>query len=111
MIGIIKKIISAISGNPIESDLMSRAVDITTQTEIPLSIGNLANSISSQDDIDELIYQSHLDDQMFHDQMDQDRMFQDQMQRDMHDPYLNPGQDIVVDESYHGIDHGGNDHF
>jgi hypothetical protein len=28
---------------------------------------------------------------------------------DPHDPYTNPGLDIVVDESYHGIDHGSAD--
>lgn len=30
----------------------------------------------------------------------------DENGRDMNDPYINPGVDIVVDESYHGIDHG-----
>lgn len=25
---------------------------------------------------------------------------------DLFDPYTNPGTDILVDESYHGIDHG-----
>ncbi|MFC0187271.1 hypothetical protein ACFFJY_03180 [Fictibacillus aquaticus] len=39
------------------------------------------------------------DDHSFHD----DQF--DQMNH-MHDPYINPGVDIVVDESYHGIDHG-----
>jgi len=29
--------------------------------------------------------------------------------QDMHDPYLNPGQDIVVDEHHHSFDHGFND--
>lgn len=32
-----------------------------------------------------------------------------QQLQDMHDPYMNPGQDIVVDEHFHNIDHGFND--
>ena len=31
---------------------------------------------------------------------------QQEMMRHMSDPYENPGTDLVVDESYHGIDHG-----
>ncbi|WP_182102484.1 hypothetical protein [Niallia taxi] len=38
-------------------------------------------------------------------QMELQRMMEQSM-----DPYQNPGVDIVVDESYHGIDHGMNDH-
>lgn len=37
--------------------------------------------------------------------MDDDYLLQ-QQQHDLHDPYKTPGVDIVVDESYHGIDHG-----
>ena len=46
-------------------------------------------------------------------QMDQEALEQ-QMQRQMDqnlaeisDPYIQPGLDICVDESFHGIDHGG----
>ncbi|WP_031516238.1 hypothetical protein [Desulfofalx alkaliphila] len=40
-----------------------------------------------------------------------DRQLIDQQQLDelmnqIHDPYLNPGLDLLVDESFHGIDHG-----
>ena len=41
--------------------------------------------------------------QQLHDQMGQFTM---QMQQQAHDPYMHPGIDFVIDESYHGIDHG-----
>ncbi|SES90243.1 hypothetical protein SAMN05216389_103115 [Oceanobacillus limi] len=39
-----------------------------------------------------------------------DDNFHHQSGHDPHDPYTNPGLDIVVDESYHGIDHGSGIH-
>ena len=38
-----------------------------------------------------------------------DNMINLSLSQEMHDtfdPYTNPGQDIVVDEVYHGVDHG-----
>ncbi len=48
---------------------------------------------------------------LFQQQIEEDVHRQQHLQalqhmQDMHDPYKNPGQDIVVDEHYHHIDHG-----
>ncbi|ADH97764.1 hypothetical protein [Salisediminibacterium selenitireducens] len=49
----------------------------------------------------DLFTEFHNASQLFH----HDQEFQKEM-NDSHNPYVNPGQDIIVDESYHGIDHG-----
>ncbi|MFD1706893.1 hypothetical protein ACFSCZ_09135 [Siminovitchia sediminis] len=98
MITFIKKMFNVLNGNQMESDLMSRAMDSALQDKAGMlgsTLGSFSGS-SYPDDIEDLVYQSHMDDQML---------------RDMHDPYLNPGQDIVVDEVYHGIDHGSDHHY
>src|SRR5699024_2293190 len=86
------------------------------------------DSHNNDDALEQLIYDQQIteQDQQFVDQHMQDmqhfndmnQMHQDQQFMDnMNDPYLNPGQDQVIDESYHGIDHhdfhdsGHNDHF
>ena len=43
-------------------------------------------------------------DQQVHAMMQDDLIMQQQL--DMTDPYQHPGLDIIVDESFHGIDHG-----
>src|SRR5690625_2569466 len=38
---------------------------------------------------------------------EQNQINQDMQQlQDMHDPFTNPGQDMIIDEQHHGIDHG-----
>lgn len=49
-----------------------------------------------------LLFQHQMEEEMRQQQHLQDL----QHMQDMHDPYRNPGQDIVVDEHYHHIDHG-----
>ena len=44
--------------------------------------------------------QQQMDQEMLHQQMDQEIA-------EMSDPYIHAGLDICVDESFHGIDHGG----
>lgn|SRR5690625_201853 len=34
------------------------------------------------------------------------RLEMEREMNDMHDPYVNPGQDMMIDENHHGIDHG-----
>ena len=45
-------------------------------------------------------------------QMEEMQTMEQQLQEmvERQDPYLHPGIDIVVDESYHGINHGSLDH-
>lgn len=102
MFDFIKKMINAFNGNQSESDLMSRAVDSAMQGKTGMfssALSSLSSKSDYHDDMDQLMYQMHVDEQM------------EQMHRDMHDPYLNPGQDFVVDEVYHGIDHGNDHHY
>lgn len=40
----------------------------------------------------------------------QNLMNEQEILRMMHDPYLNPGLDVVVDNQYHGIDNGMEPH-
>lgn len=55
--------------------------------------------------LQQIINEHHQQSLLFQQQMEENMLHQQQLQ-DMHDPYQNPGQDIVVDEHYHHIDHG-----
>ena len=48
--------------------------------------------------------QQQMDQEMLNQQMQQQM---DQEIAEMNDPYIHSGLDVCVDESYHGIDHGG----
>lgn len=85
------------------SELMKRATDLSMKDQNwnhvksdSFSFGLSNRHDDFYDDMDELVRQ----------QMESVDIHQTHM--DMHDPYNNPGVSIVVDESYHGIDHGTN---
>ena len=83
------------------SSLMAKAMESAKMNSFdsPAFLSN--DTAGSFDDLEDMMLQQQMDDQLL----------MDQQMRDMHDPYLNPGQDIVVDESYHGIDHGADHSF
>lgn len=96
---LIRKITSLLSiKDKKESDLMTSALELTLKNQTYSStfsgISGLSHSSNSDDDFDLFM----------HDTLDEE------MHRH-HDPYLNPGQDIVVDEVYHGIDHSHHDDY
>lgn len=96
------------------SDLMERAMNSAMMDQMNASqLSNISDSLRDDDHMLEQFMRENQEREFMNQQMhdDQDREFMEQQMRDMHDPYLNPGQDIVVDESYHGIDHGSDDSF
>lgn len=89
---IMKKIFSFLtSSTSKESSLMERATEIALgQTTFSHRAGE------SHSVFDDSNYNHDFDD--FQNELHQQNQH-------LHDPYINPGQDIVVDEVYHGIDH------
>ncbi|WP_342536922.1 hypothetical protein [Sporosarcina sp. FSL K6-3508] len=86
------------------SELMKRATDLGMKD-------SKWNNFKS----DSLLFSSSSRHDDFSDEMDElerqqfESLELQQNHIDMHDPYINPGVSIVVDESYHGIDHGSAD--
>lgn len=100
MLSLIKKILAIFSsGESSTSSLMERALE----SSVTDNVGRTALFLShdAHDDLDDMMMQQQALD---------NELLQQQIMRDMHDPYLNPGQDHVVDETYHGIDHGMDHH-
>lgn len=89
-----KKIMAVFSGDH-PSSLMEKAMDSVLLDSD--QIGNAASSLLS-------------DSMKFHGHDDLEEMMLQQQIQDMHDPYKNPGLDLVIDEHYHGIDHGMDHH-
>ncbi|EGQ26794.1 hypothetical protein HMPREF9372_1185 [Sporosarcina newyorkensis 2681] len=85
------------------SELMKRATDLAAQDSKWNHFKGksfLFSSSSRHDDFSERM--EELERQQF------EGLEIHQTHMDMHDPYINPGVSIVVDEPYHGIDHGTN---
>ena len=76
---------------------MARALELEAMEKTGIVSSNLLSLMKGDDvaydELEEMMHQQEITNQL-----------------NMHDPYLNPGQDHVVDEVYHGIDHGS-DHF
>lgn len=103
----------------VSSSLIERATNSALMSEnnfapTDLTSEGLTQFFHDNEELEQLQQQ-----QLLHDYLHQQQIY-DQQQHDleqlqhiqnMHDPYLNPGQDIVVDETYHGHDHGFDDHF
>ncbi|MBY0221588.1 hypothetical protein [Sporosarcina aquimarina] len=86
------------------SELMKRATDLSVKdpkwnnfNSNSFLFGSSSRHDDFSDEMDELERQQFESLEIHHSHMD------------MHDPYINPGVSIVVDESYHGIDHGSAD--
>src|SRR5690606_27223323 len=91
------------------SELMRRANDLTMMDAKLNSIptGDLIESFLNADSSsphDSTFAMTDLENQQHEDFINQ------QLHADLHDPHLHPGLDIVVDETYHGIDHGSSFH-
>lgn len=96
-------------GSSSTSDLMERARDSAMMDQ--MANASFSDSYSDESLQDMMDGQYALLDHEEQIRQIDDQNFQQRVMEEMHDPYLNPGQDIVVDESYHGIDHGMDDSF
>lgn len=114
---IIEKIFTFFKGNGAgSSELMERATELSMIDEDTLDVQmdrNLFDFLmnSPADPISQHAHLHEMDDLMHQQLHETDDLMHQQFIDQMHDPYLNPGQDIVIDETYHGIDHGSHDHF
>lgn len=119
MFDFLKKLCRFGSEDSISSSLMEKArasALISEKNHLPtdLTSEGLTRYYYDNEELEQL-RQQHLNDDYLHQQelFEQQQRDLEQLQhmQDMHDPYLNPGQDINVDESYHGIDHSFDDHY
>lgn len=96
----IKKMFTLLNGEQSPSTLMEKAMNSAMTDRFGRMSSFFIGDASSQ--------HHHFHNDMQHQHM-MDMHNHDMMHRqmeDMHNPYLNPGQDLVVDQTYHGIDHG-----
>lgn len=96
--------------NQIMNQNLASEADILRLTSEALLTNNIIQEIQDQTDLQNRIDMQTLIDMDFHaaQQFAIDNQLIDQSSLDamLNDPYINPGLDIVVDESFHGIDHG-----
>lgn len=103
---ILEKIFTFLKGNGSRSsELMERATELSAIDADALEIHPDSSLLdfftnSPDDPISQHAHSQEMDDLLHQQFIDQ-----------MHDPYLHPGQDIVIDETYHGIDHGSHEHY
>jgi len=91
---------NSISNHPDEGSLMERATNMAIHNQ--LQSANPASILKPKKQ--HLWHMGSNDD--FHHQQLMDSADTANLLNDMHDPYKTPGVDMIIDESYHGIDHG-----
>lgn len=113
----LKKLFQFGSEESIPASLMEKARMSALLSDNLLSSDNLTfkelTKFYDDDELDqfqfEQMIQEHERQHFLFQQRMEEEMREQQLWQDlqhMHDPYQNPGQDIVVDEVYHHIDHG-----